>query len=194
MQLDIENHIKEFPNSVAMFKQGRWYFHFFLGQNYKSKTGYYGSYPPGFLPRIRSLFPGEKRILHLFSGSVDDSDKLSHEEWTVDINQELCPDVCCKAEDVAQHFEEGFFSLVFSDPPYDKINSEKYGYKMPNVPKVFRELHKIVRPGGIVVWLSTVPPLCRTRQPGAMWRLVGVASVRVSQGKVIRNVDFLERI
>ena len=42
-----------------------------MGNDYRVKTGYYGRYPPGYLRRIRALFPDKRNVLHLFSGKVD---------------------------------------------------------------------------------------------------------------------------
>ena len=44
-----------------------------LGNDYRSTSGFYGSYPPNYLKRVRALFPDYAprwRVLHLFAGSV----------------------------------------------------------------------------------------------------------------------------
>ena len=47
-----------------------------MGNNYTTKTNLYGAYPYGYLERIFSLFPlVPKKTLHLFSGSLPDSEE-----------------------------------------------------------------------------------------------------------------------
>jgi hypothetical protein len=57
-----------------------------MGNSFHVRSGYYGSYPAGYLDRIRALFPDKRRVLHLFSGKVD-LKALAGD--TVDINAEL---------------------------------------------------------------------------------------------------------
>jgi len=45
-----------------------------IGNYYKRKYDYYGSYPPSYLKRIYSLFPDKTKLLHLFSGAIDDNE------------------------------------------------------------------------------------------------------------------------
>ena len=45
-----------------------------IGNTYKG-SGYHGSFPPGFLKRVMSMFPDAENVLHLFSGSLDENVK-----------------------------------------------------------------------------------------------------------------------
>jgi hypothetical protein len=70
----------EFPASHLRIVQeqgrdvayGRW----LGGNDYRSKTAFYGAYPPGYLERVLALFPDvvsldrASAILHVFSGSL----------------------------------------------------------------------------------------------------------------------------
>ena len=186
MRFDIENHLEAFPNVAHENKKGRHYFWWFIGNTYKRKVGYYGEFPPSLLERIRSLFPEANPILHLFSGTIESAPG----EWTIDINEELNPDICCRAEEVSDYFNEDFFELVIADPPYSKRHAEEYSCKMPNTAQVMRELHKIVVPGGIVAWVTTHPPLYRKEQ----WKLAGIAVLHSGTNRVLRGVVFMEKI
>ena len=45
-----------------------------IGNNYRNKTAFYGSYPPRFVDRVMALFPDAHpqthQVLHAFSGSL----------------------------------------------------------------------------------------------------------------------------
>lgn len=188
MKWDIENHLRQFPHSAIMEKEGRVYGVFVIGNTYRSISSYYGSYPNKYLERIYSLISASP-VLHLFSGSLTEL-QVPATHWRVDINPEFGPDVCCKAEDVAEHFEPNFFPLIIADPPYSQDHSKRYGYGMPNVAKVMQALYKITKPGGMVVWLSTHPPMRRSNQ----WTWKGSILLRVGTNKTVRNIEFLEKI
>lgn len=184
---NIENHLKHFPNAIMVEKNGRLGGVWYIGNCYQSISSYHGSYPHKYLERVYSLFPGAKPILHLFSGSLSGSRPA--DEWTVDVNCELDPDVCCDAVEIHEFFAPGFFSLVLADPPYDAKNAQKYGFKLPNMVKVMKSLHRVVKPGGIVAWLCTMPPIYQKE----LWGLAGSILVRVGTNKVVRSVELFER-
>jgi len=181
--IDIENHLKEFPNAVMVEKGGRIYGTWVEGNNYKSPKDYYGTYPPSYLRRVYSLIPNRGRVLHLFSGVVE-------EGHTFDINPDNKPDTIGDAEHLSTYFEPDSFDLVCADPPYTKPDAKIYGYKLPVTYKVFRELYKIVRKGGLVVWLCTRIPMWRKDQ----WFMRGLISVYVGTNKVFRVAVILERL
>ncbi len=186
MEFDIQNHQQSFPHVAVVKKEGRVYLWWMIGNQYARLNGFYGEYPPSLLERIKSLFPGASPILHLFSGTVQGG----LNEWTVDLNQSLCPDVCCRAEEIADHFEKDFFSMAICDPPYSKEHAKHYNCKMPNTAKVMRELYKIVQPEGMVAWVSTLPPLYRKEE----WRLAGMAALHSGTNRTIRGIFFMEKI
>jgi hypothetical protein len=51
---------------------GRLYAQWVLGQDYRSKSGYHGSFPPNYLERVMALFPDAERVLQVFSGSAQE--------------------------------------------------------------------------------------------------------------------------
>lgn len=53
--------------------------------------------------------------------------------------------------EVMKSFEEGCVDLVVTSPPYDNLRSYK-GYVF-DVEGIAKELYRVVKPGGIVVWV-----------------------------------------
>ncbi len=156
--------------------------------NYYSRAGnskFHGAYPRTYLERVFALFPNRNRILHLFSGQLDPE---SPNETTFDINPLNFPDVVGESEEVHKHFQKKF-DLVLADPPYTKEDAEIYGYKMPNKPKVMRSLAKIVKPGGVLVWLDIFLPMYRKEE----WISIGFITLVISTNHKIRTVCLFQR-
>ena len=185
MEFDIENHRREFPHTAVQIVEGRLYGVFLIGNMYKRKIPFHGSYPPHYLDRIYSLFPNRKSTLHLFSGAVI----AGPNEYTLDISPEFNPDVLGNAEEVDNYFPPESFNLVLADIPYTTKDCEIYGCKMPNVPKTIRALSEIVEAGGIVVWLSTKIPMYRKDQ----WNFAGVVGLHCGTNRAFRAITFLRR-
>jgi hypothetical protein len=148
-----ESYNRAFPRApihlVGNRLEGVW----IMGNNY-SGSGYYGSYPGNYIKRIRALFPDMDKLatLHLFSGSIEGQE-------TVDINPNNFPTYCIDAESMSQHFGGVKYDLILADPPYNKEEAAKYGYKMINRRKVLAECHAILKPGGWLIWLDEVCPI-----------------------------------
>jgi hypothetical protein len=186
MQWDLERHRAAFPHSAVWEHEGRLYGWWFQGNNYRRTHGFYGEYPPSYTRRVFTLVPPTfaANTLHLFSGSVPIGSGLRF-----DISSKFNPDVIGDAENLSEHLVDCHFELVLADPPYSAADAVIYGVKMPRTWKVFQELHKVVVPGGLVVWLCTRPPLYLTRQ----WDLVGIVGFHVGTNRLVRSVLFLER-
>lgn len=169
-KIDIKNHLKEFPRSVMVEKDDRIWGWWMIGNYYKRKEGYHGEYPPRYLERVYSLFPGFKKVLHLFSGSL----KLPQDgvEVTFDANPNVGAHVVGNANELSKYFGKGEFDLIVADPPYSKEDAEKYGYK-PNKLKVIRECRKICAKWGHLVWLDTMRPIYSKED----WYLDGMISL-----------------
>jgi hypothetical protein len=141
---------RDYPPALAI--AGDWCFSVWvLGNNYRSKHGYHGEYPPGYLPRIATLFPDKRRVLLLFSGKVD---LAALPGDTCDLRRDLCPTFVADA-----HTLEGVpleqYDLVVADPPYSGEDAEHYGSPMIDRNRVMRAL-KGVSPGSHIVWLDQV--------------------------------------
>lgn len=155
----IDLYREAFPDFAPLYLmngriEGLW----IMGNDYRVKSGYYGGYPAGYLPRVMSMFPDAKRVLHLFSGCVE---KTNAEHVTFDINPDRSPDICGNAENLRDHFHPCSFDLILADPPYSVEDCEHYGTPMVSRFKVVKECFKVLAPGGHLVWLDQVFPMFR---------------------------------
>jgi len=148
-----------------------------IGNNYKRKHGYYGEYPPSYIRRVKSLFPSHKRVLHLFSGKVQD-------DTTMDINPELNPSIIGEACMVHKYFDRGDFDLIMADPPYSAKDAEQYGTKSPNKAAVMRSVYRVISPDGVLIWLDTSRPIYKKEQ----WKLSGVIALDCGTNRRLRGV------
>ena len=163
----------------------RRYATWFLGQNYRNATDYYGAYPPMYWKRIQTFVkPGDK-VVHLFSGSLAKGDYLR-----VDVDPETNPDVCCKSEEVDKSIPHNSIDVVFADPPYSTADS-KIGYKgnYPNKKKTLSAVHSILKPGGLLFWLDTALPMFRKTE----FELVGVITILISTNHRVRLVSIFRK-
>ncbi len=158
-----------------------------IGNNYRSKMGYYGEYPPGYLDRVMSLFPDmeERDILHLFSGSL----KESVRGLRLDVNPELSPNITGNAEKLSSLVNKKF-RLIIADPPYSEEDAKRYGKCLVNRNKVVQECKKVLSPGGFLVWLDQVFPMYRK----AELNLVGTIGIIRSTNHRVRMVFIWQRI
>ena len=119
-----------------------------MGNNYTTRTNFYGAYPHGYLDRIYALFPKTDKTLNLFSGSIDEGD-------CVDFKTGI------DAEEMSEIIPNNFYSLVLADPPYSIEDCDHYGTCMIKRNKVFNECYKVMEKGGILIWLDQVLPQYR---------------------------------
>tara|TARA_R110000744_G_scaffold276343_1_gene389051 strand:+ start:138 stop:692 length:555 start_codon:yes stop_codon:yes gene_type:complete len=146
----IENYHNTFPNYSKLLInneciEGIWV----MGNNYTTKTDLYGAYPYGYLKRIQALFPlVPKKTLHLFSGSIKDSEDYDKVDFNTGIN----------AEEMSQVIPNDFYELIYSDPPYSIEDCDHYGCCMVKRNVVFKECFKVLKKGGILIWLDQVLP------------------------------------
>ena len=154
------------------------------GQNYKGSE-YHGAYPPGYMKRVKSLFPDLWiGSVHLFSGS------LAHDPDIVriDLNSGTNPDIVIDAEAMPSHLP-GNRSLIVADPPYTEEDANHYGTIMINRKKVIAECHRVLRSGGFLVWLDQVRPMYRKTD----WNLVGAIGFIRSTNHRMRLITILEK-
>lgn len=147
---------KKYPASVPWVAcDERLYGMWVLGQDYRSKSGYHGSFPPNYEERVMSLFPDAERVLHLFSGSLPKSDKYTR----LDMRDDIDTDVRGDATQCDQLLAGRTFDLIHADPPYTGEDATKYGVPLVNRNKVVEAAAKILEPGGFLVWLDMVLPM-----------------------------------
>jgi SAM-dependent methyltransferase len=123
-------------------------------------------------------------ILHLFSGSLDDSIpgiKLDIKGKNGVIEKD--------AEKLSGAFSEGRFDLILADPPYSNEDALHYGTPMINRNKVVSECYKILKPGGFLVWLDQVFPMFRKTE----FKLVGTIGIIRSTNHRVRCVFIFQK-
>jgi hypothetical protein len=158
LQDRIDNYVQDtrFPRSLFISEDGRVVGTWIMGNSYKVRSGFYGGYPDGYLRRIKALFPEKKKILHLFSGKVDQSILPGD---TVDIDPSLSPTYV----DDAQRLDGvplDQYDLVLADPPYSIEDAERYQVSMVKRNSVMSALRRL-NSGTHVVWLDQVLPMYR---------------------------------
>jgi len=145
----VDNYHKTFPKYSRLIInnnviEGIWV----MGNNYTTKTDLYGAYPYGYLARIHSLFPKTNKMLHLFSGSLPDSEEYDKVDYNTGID----------AHEMSKILPENFYNLILSDPPYSIEDCDHYGCCMVKRNVVFKECYKIMESGGYLIWLDQVLP------------------------------------
>ena len=169
-------------NVVGYWWFGRWY-------NQTRADGapyFYGAYPPGFLRRVEAVMHPifkEGLVLHLFSGTLKGN---GENIFTLDINPELQPDIIADSKEIP--LESNSFDLILADPPYEK-NYKKYGTKPIKKRKTFEECHRILKPGGWLLWLDTIVPQWRN----AEFQYRGIVAVQQSTNHRTRSLLFLQK-
>jgi hypothetical protein len=177
LQERADNYLASFPHirvmPIQIHNNNQIFTTWVVGNNYKNKTKFYGTYPPTILKRIKSLFPDCKNIFHLFSGVVIPEAG----EITFDINPELKPMICDDVRNITNHkkiIEK--IDLIIADPPYEDSDFEKYNCKPFDRNQVIRNLAKIMKPEAFLAWLDTRKPRYRKDT----WDYIGLITVDVS--------------
>ena len=182
------NFQKAFPTYCPLVvHNGRIYGFWLIGQYYHSKSSYYGSYPSGYLSRIRSLFPDCTRVLHLFSGSINE---VGLGEMTFDISDKFAPMVQDDVSNLLKHFGPGDFDLIIADPPYEAKDFERYGQKPFNKRQVIKDCSGIVTPTGFLVWLDVIFPQFSKEH----WQLFGCIGLVQSTNHRTRQITIFQKL
>jgi hypothetical protein len=157
----------------------------FLGQNYQSRSTYYGSYPGNYLKRMETLFPDPSPTLHLFSGSL-----LKGNYIRFDRRDDLDADVVGSAENLSHYFSDYKFGIIFADPPYSIEDAEHYGCTLIKRNTVIDECWEVLLPGGVLIWLDQVWPQYSKRN----WKLYGKIGIEISTNHRARSVTILQKV
>lgn len=182
-----ENFQRTFPQySPLVIHNGRLYGFWLIGRWYATNRQFYGSYPPGYLARVQSLFPDCEKVLHLFSGSLK---QVKLNETTYDIKPDFSPTICDDAQNILQHFKPNEFDLILADPPYENRDFERYGCRPFNKGKVVGECSAITKPGGFLVWLDTILPQFSKRD----WELYGIIGLIQSTNHRYRAISIFTK-
>lgn len=177
-----------FPSLPRLASTDRWVYGVWaFGNNYKATGSLYGAYPQSYLKRVRSLYPDliGTKTLHLFKGTVAVDGEIPG--IGIDINPAMQPSVVGDAEKLP--FKDGAFDWIVGDPPYGKEHAKRYGYKMIDRRKVLREVARVTKIGGHLVWLDTVRPMFRKLD----WHEYGMIGCVRSTNHVVRMAFLYER-
>lgn len=183
--------VSEFPDSApAVSASGRWLTGMWLlGNDYRG-SGYYGAYPPSFLRRVMALFPdvAPERWLHLFSGSL----RADVPGLRIDLrepgNGVVPPTV--RADAKCLPFGDGRFDLCCADPPYTPADAEFYGTPGLNKRLVLKEVARVVKSGGHLIWLDTTLPMYAKRD----WHHWGMICVQRSTNHRTRLCSLFTKV
>ena len=183
----IQHYSKEtgYPTSLAIGDDGRIFGMLVMGNNYHVASNYYGGYSHGYLARVKALFPDKERVLHLFSGQVDQAIIPGD---TVDLNPALHPTFVDDAQTLVNVPLEQY-DLVLADPPYSVEDAEHYQTTMVKRNVVMRALARL-KPGAHVVWLDQVLPMYSKRY----FKVVAYIGMVKSTNHRFRVITVFERL
>lgn len=189
----LETLFEHFPNVAMIKKQGRLYGVWIVGNDYRRKTKFHGEFPKSFIERIYALFPDAKRILHIFSGTIEQEFTKERIVVTVDSNPLLNPSICCNAAELSDYFfgvNDGDYDLSIADPPYADKDCEIYGCKMPNKRLVVKEIRRVTKTDGWLVWLDLMTPIWSKKE----WELKGLIQLWCGSNKKVRTVTLFQAV
>jgi SAM-dependent methyltransferase len=180
-----------YPDSVPIVSPtGRWLQGVWMpGQNYRG-TGYYGAYPPHYLGRLQALFTDVpmREWLHLFAGS------LTEDTPGVRVERRPPGEGVARAtiQGDAEHlpFRDRSFRLIAADPPYTPGDALRYKVPHPNKVTVLHECHRVLQPGGFLVWLDTSLPM----YAGSMFHHWGMIFIQRSTNHRVRLCSLFTRM
>ena len=165
-----------------IYSHGWLYGIWMVGANYSNTTRFYGAYPRSLLKRYDAMFGTEGKILHLFSGGLEKGDYIRF-----DMIQEA--EVKGDAHKLSEYFPKNEFDIIYADPPYSDEDAHKYGTPMVSRNKVVKECYKILKPGGILVWLDTIYPMYSKKE----LKLVGTIGLIRSTNHRFRIICVYEK-
>jgi len=181
LQNIINNYHKTFPKYSKLIVnnnciEGIWV----MGNNYTTKTNLYGAYPYGYLQRIHSMFPLVKnKTLHLFSGSLPDSNDYDKVDFNTGFDAETMGDI----------LPNDLYELILSDPPYSIEDCDHYGCCMIKRNVVFKQCLKVMKQNGILIWLDQVLPNYKKDE----WDIIGRIGMVKSTNHRFRVITIFQK-
>lgn len=158
-----EAELPSYPRHLFVGGDGRVYGTFIMGGMYEATTDIYGSYPYGYLARIKALFPDKRRVLHLFSGLAGRIGQSVLPGLRVDLNAEHAPDIIDDAHTLKKVPVEDY-DLICCDPPYHDEAAERYGFTLVRRNIVMRTLANRLQAGAHIAWLDQMHVVYRKAQ------------------------------
>lgn len=151
-----------------------------------TKAEMYGQHPPTYLKRLRALFPTADKWLHAPSGVIEHGDGVH----TVDLvsRKKGCPEFLANVSDLP--FEDNYFDVVETDPPYSDKDGEIYGTgKYPRY-KARDEFRRVLKTGGYLCWLDVRYPMYKRNE----WKLVGLIGVVTGFERQTRILSIMKKL
>ena len=177
---------KAFPDWPPLRYDSRWVDGvWILGNDYRNKTTYYGTYPPQYLKRIQTMFPEGKNILHVCSGALPKGDYIRF-----DIREDLHPEVIGDVHKLSSYFPKKKFDLIFIDIPYSEEDALHYGTPMVKRKTALLECAKVLKKGGNLVWLDQALPQFAKRD----YHWWGLIAIQRSSNHRIRGCYLFEKV
>lgn len=176
----------QYPDS-HLKASNRWLSGIWICGNDYAGSGMYGAYPPAYLKRITKVFPDAERVMHLFSGSL--KREATRKCVTVDVRREgqVVPGI--QGDALKLPFLDQSFDLIYADTPYSVEDAKRYGTGLPSRQKVLYEAHRVMEPGGFLVWMDTVLPMYAKTH----WQWIGAIPMFRSTNHRVRAVMIFER-
>lgn len=161
----IVDRINESKYGFTAFERGWIHGTWYCGTKSKAAS-YWGQFPGNLLARFQVMFPTE-RLLHLCSGHT-------YIDGAVNLDIMPTPAVDVQADAAALPFRDDSFAVVLIDPPYSTEDSQRYGVRrLISTVGTLREAHRVLVPGGYLVWLDERYPSFRRAQ----WEMMGLVGV-----------------
>ena len=179
LQERVDNYHKKYPSYSKLIInrnviEGIWV----MGNNYTTKTELYGAYPHGYLDRIHALYPLiPKETLHLFSGSLPDSENYDKVDYNTGLDAETFSDI----------IPHDTYSLILADPPYSVEDCERYGCCMVRRNVVFNQCYNVMKQGGVLIWLDQVLPQYKKSE----WDIEGRIGMVKSTNHKVQSSDYI---
>lgn len=114
-------------------------------KTYREGRRYYGTFPEGFIKKLKSLGVWQEPVVDLTAGENMNADVR------LDINPAVRPDVVC--DSTRAPLRDSFAGLVILDPYYSNEDYAKVGLPPFKFYRFVDEACRIVRPGGYVAIL-----------------------------------------
>lgn len=155
-----------------------------IGNDYRNKTNFYGSYPPSFVDRVMALFPDAQpdTTLHVFSGSLPPGPYVR-----CDMMQEA--ELKCNVYDLPSQ-TSARFNVIMADPPYTASDAERYGTPMVDRRRAMAALAAVAQPHAHLAWLDTVWPMHSKSE----WVTVGRILIQRSTNHRVRALTLFQRV
>jgi hypothetical protein len=165
--------------------QGIW----ILGNDYRNRMNYYGTFPPNYLRRLGVLFPEiyTNDCLHLFSGALRKEDV--GDASRLDVSDEYLPDINCDIANLDTSLLGDRFEIISADPPYSGEDAEHYGVPLINRNQAMIKCHQMLKPGGLILWLDQVLPMYSKQY----FKIVGIIGVVRSTNHRFRCIVMFQK-